>query len=117
MTLHRNAIEISYNTIPYQHLRPSSIWVIAHSVSWDSHVGETVENIYRPYMYTWGHEAAHHATSRKVACSRTDEVNYFFSIYLSFPGELGPGVYSASNRNEYQKETNNVCGEQSAAGA
>jgi hypothetical protein len=28
------------------------------------------------------------------------------------PAALGPGVYSASNRNEYQKhKNNNVCGE------
>jgi hypothetical protein len=27
------------------------------------------------------------------------------------PAGLGPGVYSASNRNEYQKRKNNVCGE------
>jgi hypothetical protein len=30
-----------------------------------------------------------------------DEVN--FSIYLILPVAPGPGVYSASNRNEYQK--------------
>jgi hypothetical protein len=34
-----------------------------------------------------------------------------FSIYLILPAALGPGVYSASNRNEYQKEKNNVSGE------
>jgi hypothetical protein len=33
-----------------------------------------------------------------------------FPIYLIFPAALGPGVYSASNRNEYQKQTNNVAG-------
>jgi hypothetical protein len=31
-----------------------------------------------------------------------------FSIYLILPAALGPGVYSASNRNEYQKQRNNV---------
>jgi hypothetical protein len=31
-------------------------------------------------------------------------VNEFFSIYLIFPATLGPGIYSASNRNEYQKQ-------------
>jgi hypothetical protein len=30
-----------------------------------------------------------------------DEVN--FLIYLIIPAALGPGVYSASNRNEYQE--------------
>jgi hypothetical protein len=27
-----------------------------------------------------------------------------FEIYLILPAALGPGVYSASNRNEYQKQ-------------
>jgi hypothetical protein len=52
-----------------------------------------------------------YATSQKVADSRPDEVNEFFSIYLILPAALGAGVYSASNRNEYQKQTNNVSGE------
>jgi hypothetical protein len=30
---------------------------------------------------------------------------------------LGPGVHSVSNRNEYQKQKNNVPGELNAAGA
>jgi hypothetical protein len=34
--------------------------------------------------------------------SRPDEVN--FSIYLILPAALGPGVYSTSNINEYQKQ-------------
>jgi hypothetical protein len=33
------------------------------------------------------------------------------SIYLILLVALGPGVYSASNRNEYQKHKNNVSGE------
>jgi hypothetical protein len=40
-----------------------------------------------------------------------------FSIYLILPAALETEVYSSSNRNEYQKEENNVFGEQSAAGA
>jgi hypothetical protein len=47
-------------------------------------------------------------TSRKVAGSRTDEVNFFNLPNL--PAILGPGVYSTSNRNEYQKQKN-VSGE------
>jgi hypothetical protein len=35
----------------------------------------------------------------------------FFSIYIILPGALGPAVYSSSNRNEYQKQKNNVSGE------
>jgi hypothetical protein len=37
----------------------------------------------------------------KVAGSRLDKVK--FSIYLILPAALGPGVYSASNRNENRK--------------
>jgi hypothetical protein len=37
--------------------------------------------------------------------------NEFFSIYLILPAALGPGVYSASNRNEYRKQENNISGE------
>jgi hypothetical protein len=60
----------------------------------------------------------HNATSRKVGSSIPDEVNeFFFLIYLIFPAALGPGVHSASNRNEYQKQKNNVSGEKIAAGA
>jgi hypothetical protein len=50
--------------------------------------------------------AFHYATSRKVAGLRPDEEN--FSIYLILPAALCPGVHSASNRNEYQKQKNNV---------
>jgi hypothetical protein len=31
----------------------------------------------------------------------------FLKMYLILPAALGPGVYSASNRNEYQKHQNN----------
>jgi hypothetical protein len=34
-----------------------------------------------------------------------------FSIYLILLAALGPGVYSASNRYEYQKQKNNISGE------
>jgi hypothetical protein len=44
-------------------------------------------------------------------CSRPDEVNDFLSIYLILPATLGPGVYSALNRNEYQKQRNTGSGE------
>jgi hypothetical protein len=46
----------------------------------------------------------------KVAGSRPDEVD--FEMYLILPAALGPAVYSASNRTEYQKHKNdNVSGE------
>jgi hypothetical protein len=50
----------------------------------------------------------YHATSRKATGSRPDEVNIFFLIYLILPAALGPDDYSASNRNECQKQKNNV---------
>jgi hypothetical protein len=34
----------------------------------------------------------------------------FFSMYLILPTAPDPGVYSASKRNEYEKEKNNVSG-------
>jgi hypothetical protein len=42
-----------------------------------------------------------------------DEVSEVLTIYLLLPATLGPGVYSASNRNEYHKKKN-VFGEKSA---
>jgi hypothetical protein len=44
-------------------------------------------------------------------------VNEFFSIYLILPAVLGPEVFAASNRNEYQRQKNNVSREYSTAGA
>jgi hypothetical protein len=49
--------------------------------------------------------------ARKVAGSSTDKAMRIFAIYLILPAALGPGVYSASNRNEYQKQKSNVSGE------
>jgi hypothetical protein len=43
--------------------------------------------------------------------SRPDEVYEFSSFYLMLQAALDPGVYSASNINEYQKQKNNVSGE------
>jgi hypothetical protein len=54
----------------------------------------------------------HFSTSRKVMSSRPDEMNEFFSIYLILPASLvGSVVHSASSKNEYQKQRNNVSGE------
>jgi hypothetical protein len=38
-----------------------------------------------------------------MSVEMTNEVIGFFSIDLILPAALGPGVYSASNRNEYQE--------------
>jgi len=45
----------------------------------------------------------HCATNRKVAGSIPDEVSGFFIDVKSFRSHYGPGVDSASNRNEYQE--------------
>jgi hypothetical protein len=34
-----------------------------------------------------------------------------FSIYIILSAAIGPGVYSVSTRNYYQKQKNNVSGE------
>jgi hypothetical protein len=36
---------------------------------------------------------------------------FLFSICLILPAALGPGIYSLSNGNEYQKQKNNISGE------
>jgi hypothetical protein len=51
----------------------------------------------------------------KLEGSIPNEAN--FSIYLILATALGPGVHSASNRNEHQKQENNISGEYSTAGA
>jgi hypothetical protein len=33
------------------------------------------------------------------------------SVYLILPAALDPGVYSVSNKNDYQNQKNNVSGE------
>jgi hypothetical protein len=35
-------------------------------------------------------------------------MNECFSMYITLPAALGPGLNSASNRNEYQKQKYNV---------
>jgi hypothetical protein len=59
--------------------------------------GENSSTVVKDYTISW-----------KVAGSRPDEVNEFFSMYLILPTALGPGVYSAANRHVYQKQKNNV---------
>jgi hypothetical protein len=62
-------------------------------------------------IHTEGHEVAQrYATRVTVAGSIPDEVNECSSIYLILPAVFGPGVFSASNRNEYQKQKNTIWG-------
>jgi hypothetical protein len=53
-----------------------------------------------------------HAISLKIA-GRDPKGEWFLSIYPILPAILGPGLYSGANRSEYQKQENNVSGEQS----
>jgi hypothetical protein len=46
----------------------------------------------------------HYATNRKVVGSRSEEMNNLFLIYQNIPTAPGAGVYSACNKNEYQKQ-------------
>jgi hypothetical protein len=46
----------------------------------------------------------------KALCYKP-EGQVIFLNFLILPAALGPGVYSAANRNEYQKHKNNVSGE------
>jgi hypothetical protein len=52
----------------------------------------------------------HYASSRKFAGSIPDEVIGFFRLNYSFQPHYGPGVDSASNRNEYQESSRVVNG-------
>jgi hypothetical protein len=47
----------------------------------------------------------HYASNQKVAGSIPDEIVGFSQFTLSFQQNSGPGVYSVSNRNEYQQSS------------
>jgi hypothetical protein len=81
--------------------------------------GDAVEE-YHKLMHVRGSTSSRHhcATHHKVAGLGLDEENEFFLIYLILPAARGPGVHSASNRNECQKQKkNNVSEKLSAEGA
>jgi hypothetical protein len=70
-----------------------------------------VVSVTDPYGRKW---LRHYAANRKVAGSIPDEVIFLNVLYPS--GRLGPGVYSATNRNEHQKlKNNNVSGQPTAS--
>jgi hypothetical protein len=53
----------------------------------------------------------HYATNRKVEGSSPHKLHAFPSTCLILQAALGPGVHSASNRIECQKQRNNSSGE------
>jgi hypothetical protein len=64
-----------------------------------------------PCMATSGSAVVkHRATRQNATSSRRDEA-IFFLMYLILAAALGSWVHSASDRNEYQKQRNNVYGE------
>jgi hypothetical protein len=57
------------------------------------------------YLLLWGHAVVwlrHYAASRKVAVQFP--MSSDFSVDQILPAAIDPGVFSASNRNEYQKK-------------
>jgi hypothetical protein len=91
-----------------------------HSHSFLTTVSVYIIIIY--YYYCCCYCGAHGSVVVKALCYKPrsrfrDPVRgMIFSICLILLATLGPGVCSAFNRNEYQKHTNNVHGEWSAAG-
>jgi hypothetical protein len=71
------------------------------------------------FWIKWKHKGAHGSIVVKALCYKPQGRGFqtrwgelIFSIYLILPATLGRGVYSATNRNEYQKhKINNVSGE------
>jgi hypothetical protein len=63
-------------------------------------------------VFAWGYAVAqwlrHYAISRKVAVrDSTRRINVFLN-YVILPAALGPGIYLACKRNEYQMQKNNA---------
>jgi hypothetical protein len=63
------------------------------------------------FVISLGSWLRHYATSRKVAGSNPDEVIEFFFNLPNPSNSTGPGVDSASTRNEYQDYSWNVLGD------
>jgi hypothetical protein len=89
--------------------------IIRHYIDWgiDSVVKWIINRNSKAIL--WTEEAR---GSVKVLCYKPEgrglETRWgelIFSIYLILADALGPGVHSATNRNEYQKQKNNVSGE------
>jgi hypothetical protein len=85
--------------MPFSHVIPTSPKPFLPFRFSDQNI---VSNVFR----TRGTWLWYYATSWKVADSRPCDVN--FSIYLVLPAVPGPGVHSASNRNEHQKQKKSI---------
>jgi hypothetical protein len=103
-----SSIENLFNTVAYKHQEISQMTPV-YSILYRKRI-----NILMVH-YSFGGErgsivAKAICYNRKVAGSITEEV--IFYIYLTLPAALGPGVYSDSNRNYYQKRKNNNVSEE-----
>jgi hypothetical protein len=68
-----------------------------------------------------GHAVAqwlrHYATKPEGRGFEIRWAEYIFPVYLILSAALGPRIYLAPNRNEYQKQKNNISVEWNVAGA
>jgi hypothetical protein len=67
----------------------------------------------KKFISPWRWRGARRSIVVKALCYKPEGRGFetrwcerFLSIYLILPAALGPGVYSASNKNEYQKHKN-----------
>jgi hypothetical protein len=98
-----NALTILANGLQQTHSLISliSLWYCGSPAS---------KYVIKYYYYSLG---ARGSVVVKALCYKPDGRGFdnrwgeFLKIYIILPAALGPGVYSASNRNEYQKQKNN----------
>jgi hypothetical protein len=64
--------------------------------------GGDISSVWRGHMVAW---LRHYAIGWKITGSIPDEVTGFFQFTEHFQLHYGPGVDSASNRNEYQESS------------
>jgi hypothetical protein len=97
------------------HATVLSSWVYGHLKMLDPYRINVLTSLFWHCIYLFG---ARGSVVFKALCYKSESRGFetrwgewTFSIYLIPPAALGPGVYSTSNRNEYQKLRNNVSGE------
>jgi hypothetical protein len=100
------------------------LWLFGHPVCSQALYWPCYSSSLKMYVYIYIYMGAHGTIVVKALCYKpkgrgfeTRWGEWIFPIHLIIQAALGLGVYSASNRNEYQKQENNVSAEQSAAGA
>jgi hypothetical protein len=91
-----------------QHIEIISSAVTCMIVIYETDITKTLKNlIWKVLGLNW----ARGSVVVKALCCKLELRCFFFSVYLILPAALGSGLYSASNRNEYQEQKNNVSGE------